>query len=183
MSNQIEIQKLRGWLSCAGFRVTSIASRNKLRSSSLFGSISEAKMTRKSMKFRISEPSALRSHFGVLQNVPKSIKIRFQTPLFFRHRFCTEFSWFSVPIWGPKTFQISIKFVYLRALEATMLLECFWHRFWNHFDAPKRRNLWILARKRFQIWIFSLEFRCEIQTPGLFQTSSGLIFWETCADD
>ena len=62
---RLVVQKLWPPLTSDDLRAISIASRNRLRLTSHFGSISELKITRKSMKFRVSEPSVLRSHFGM----------------------------------------------------------------------------------------------------------------------
>ena len=60
---KLVVQKSWGPLICAEARVVSIASQNSLRSASLFWPISELKMVRKSLKFRVSEHFVLRLHF------------------------------------------------------------------------------------------------------------------------
>ena len=62
-------------------------------------------LLRKNKVFRKIDLPLTGTIFGrfEVENAPKSIKIRFQTVLLFRSRFRSEFSWFSAPIWSPKT--------------------------------------------------------------------------------
>ena len=62
---KLVVQKSWAPLICAESRAVCIASQNKLRSASLFGSILGPKIVRKSIKFRVSERSVSRPRFGL----------------------------------------------------------------------------------------------------------------------